>query len=112
MFQKKEKLTMFDYVSKWVEAIATWTNDNKIVISFIQWNIISRFGFPRVIISDGGTHFTNKYFEALMKKYNITHKVATPYHPQTNGQVEVSNRKIKHILEKTVRPDRKDCLFA
>ena len=44
----------------------------------------------------------------LMKKYGITHKVATPYHPQTSGQVEVSNREIKHILEKMVRPDRKD----
>ena len=50
----------------------------------------------------------NKHFEALMKKYNISHKVATPYHPQTNSQVEVSNREIKHILEKTVRPDRND----
>ncbi|KAH9681669.1 hypothetical protein KPL71_027055 [Citrus sinensis] len=34
--------------------------------------------------------------------------VATPYHPQTSGQVEISNREIKQILEKTVRPDRKD----
>ena len=43
-----------------------------------------------------------------MKKYGITHRVATPYHPQTSGQVEVSNREIKRILEKTVPPDRKD----
>ena len=68
-------LVAVDYVSKWVEAIATRTNDNKVVTSFIQRNIISRFSFPRVIISDGETHFTNKHFEALMKKYNITHKV-------------------------------------
>ena len=43
-----------------------------------------------------------------MKKYGITHKVATPYHPQTSGQVEISNKGIKRILEKTVNPTRKD----
>ena len=43
-----------------------------------------------------------------MRKYGVTHKVATPYHPQTSGQVEVSNREIKRILEKTVGPNRKD----
>ncbi|KAH9698199.1 Endonuclease [Citrus sinensis] len=84
------------------------TNDHKVVIAFLKSNIVSRFGFPRAIISDGGAHFCNKAFKALLTKYSITHKVATPYHPQTSGQVEISNREIKHILEKTVRPDRKD----
>ncbi|CAL9018981.1 unnamed protein product, partial [Prunus brigantina] len=60
------------------------------------------FGTPRAVISDGGSHFCNKPFEALMKKYNITHRVSTPYHPQTSGQVEISNREIKQILEKVV----------
>ena len=46
--------------------------------------------------------------EALLKKYGVTHKVATPYHPQTSGQVEISNREIKWILEKTVSSTRKD----
>jgi transposase len=63
---------------------------------------------PRAIISDGGKHFCNWIFKQLMKKYFITYKVATPYHPQTSGQVEVSNREIKHILEKTMNPNRKD----
>ncbi|KAH9669022.1 hypothetical protein KPL70_021622 [Citrus sinensis] len=63
------------------------------------------------IISDGGAHFCNKAFKYLLTKYSITHKVATPYHPQTSGHVEISNREIKHILEKTVRPDRKDWSF-
>ncbi|KAI5335295.1 hypothetical protein L3X38_025428 [Prunus dulcis] len=66
------------------------------------------FGTPRAIISDGGSHFCNKPYEALIKKYNITHKVATPYHPQTSGQVEISNREIKNILMKIVSPTRKD----
>ena len=78
------------------------------MIRFLKSNIVSRFGFPRAIISDGGAHFCNKAFKALLTKYSITHKVATPYHPQTSGQVDISNREIKHILEKTVRLDRKD----
>ncbi|XP_075507481.1 uncharacterized protein LOC142544305 [Primulina tabacum] len=90
-----------DYVSKWIEAIPCRTNDHKIVIKFLKENIFSRFGIPRAMISDGGTHFVNKPFASLMKKYGITHKVTTPYHPQTNGQVELANREIKQILEKT-----------
>ncbi|KAB2597246.1 hypothetical protein D8674_000166 [Pyrus ussuriensis x Pyrus communis] len=62
----------------------------------------------RAIISDGGSHFCNRTFEALLRKYNVTHKVSTPYHPQTSGQAEVSNREVKQILEKTVSPSRKD----
>ncbi|CAN6557166.1 unnamed protein product [Malus baccata var. baccata] len=69
---------------------------------------ILRFGMPRVLISDGGSRFCNRTIEALLKKYNVTHKVSTPYHPQTNGLAKVSNREIKQILEKTVGPTRKD----
>ncbi|KAM2115566.1 hypothetical protein ACFX1Q_023983 [Malus domestica] len=101
-------LLAVDYVLKWVEAEATRTNDSKVVADFIRTNIFARFGMPRVIISDGGSHFCNQTIEALLRKYNVNHKVSTPYHPQTNGQAEVSNREIKQILEKTVGPTRKD----
>ncbi|KAM1760453.1 hypothetical protein ACFX12_003322 [Malus domestica] len=101
-------LLAVDYVSKWVEARATRTNDSKVVADFVKTNIFARFGMPRVLISDGGSHFCNRTIEALLKKYGVTHKVATPYHPQTSGQAEVSNREIKQILEKTVEPNRKD----
>ena len=67
-----------------------------------------RFGTLRALISDGGSHFCNNVIEALLKKYGVMHKVASPYHPQTNGQVKVSNREIKWILEKTVSSSRKD----
>ena len=101
-------LVAVDYVSKWIEAVALPTNDSKVVIKFLKKNIFTRFGTPRVIISDGGTHFCNKWFNALLAKYNVKHKVATSYHPQTSGQVEISNREIKQILEKTVSPTRRD----
>ncbi|CAN6712517.1 unnamed protein product [Malus baccata var. baccata] len=101
-------LLVMDYVSKWVEAKATKTNDSKVVLDFIKTNIFARFGTPRAIISDGGSHFCNQTFEALLRKYNVTHKVSTPYHPQTSGQAEVSNREMQQILEKIVSPSRKD----
>ena len=61
-----------------------------------------------MLISDGGSHFIERSFESLLKKYGVHHRIATPYHPQTSGQVEVSNRQIKAILEKTVSRSKKD----
>ncbi|RVX03768.1 Pol polyprotein [Vitis vinifera] len=86
--------------SKWVEAIPCKQNDHRVVLKFLKENIFSRFGVPKAIISDGGAHFCNKPFEALLSKYGVKHKVATPYHPQTSGQVELANREIKNILMK------------
>ena len=97
-----------DYVSKWVEAIPCKTNDHRVVLKFLKVNIFSRFGVPKAIISDGGSHFCNKPFENLMAKYGVKHRVATPYHPQTSGQVELANMEIKTILMKVVNSNRKD----
>nr|CAN82547.1 hypothetical protein VITISV_036613 [Vitis vinifera] len=97
-----------DYVSKWVEAIPCRSNDHKVVLKFLKENIFSRFGVHKAIISDGGTHFCNKPFETLLAKYGVKHKVATPYHPQTSGQVELANREIKNILMKVVNVNRND----
>ncbi|RVW44183.1 Transposon Ty3-G Gag-Pol polyprotein [Vitis vinifera] len=97
-----------DYVSKWVEAIPCKQNDHRVVLKFLKENIFLRFGVPKAIISDGGAHFYNKPFEALLSKYGVKHKVATPYHPQTSGQVELANREIKNILMKVVNSNRKD----
>ena len=78
------------------------------VLKFLKANIFSRFGVPKAIISDGGSHFCNKPFENLMAKYGVKHIVATPYRPQTSGQVELANREIKTILIKVVNNNRKD----
>ncbi|XP_073317235.1 uncharacterized protein [Primulina huaijiensis] len=103
-FMKKYILVVVDYVSKWMEAESYATNDSQVVMKFFKKNNFNRFGIPRAIINDGDTHFFNK----LLSKYEVTHKIYTPYHPQTSGQVEVSNREIKRILEKVVGVIRKD----
>ena len=65
-----------DYVSKGVEAVPCRAADHKAVLKFLKQNIFSRFGVPKAIISDGGSHFCNKRFENLLSKYGVKHKVA------------------------------------
>ena len=79
-------------MSKWVEAVPCRAADHRVVSKFLV----------------EGLHFCNKPFENLLAKYGVKHKVATPYHPQTSGQVELTNRKIKTILMKVVNSNRKD----
>ncbi|RVW13074.1 Gag-Pol polyprotein [Vitis vinifera] len=91
-----------------VEAILCKRNDHRVVLKFLKENIFSRFEVPKSIISDGGTHFCNKPFGILLAKYGVKHKVATPFHPQTSGQVELANREITNILMKVVKMSRRD----
>ncbi|GJX54439.1 reverse transcriptase domain-containing protein [Tanacetum coccineum] len=98
-------LVAVDYLSKWVEAKALPTNDARVVCKFLK-SLFARFGAPRAIISDRGTYFCNDQFTKVMLKYEVTHRLSTAYHPQTSGQVEVSNRGLKRILERTVGENR------
>lgn len=56
-------LVIVDYVSKWVESIACKTNYHKVVLQFLKDNVFACFGTPCAIISDGGKHFCNRFFE-------------------------------------------------
>jgi transposase InsO family protein len=101
-------LVMVDYVSKWVEAMPCRKASTKESITMIKNVIFPRFGTPRILISDGGTYFTSKNFKKCLSKLGIEHRVSTAYHPQTNGQVETSNRQLKSILNKTIENRGKD----
>nr|GEY19808.1 reverse transcriptase domain-containing protein [Tanacetum cinerariifolium] len=102
-------LVNVDYLSKWVEAKALLTNDARVVVKFLKF-LFSRFGTPKAIISDRGTHFCNDQFAKVMSKYGVTHRLSTTYHPQTSGQVEVTNRGLKRILEMTIFDAKKEAM--
>ncbi|RVW79526.1 hypothetical protein CK203_051657 [Vitis vinifera] len=100
-----------------VDVFDVWGIDFMEAISNVIWTLLHfgehlfKFGVHKAIISDGGTHFCNKPFETLLAKYGVKHKVATPYHPQTSGQVELANREIKNILMKVVNVNRNDLVL-
>ncbi|CAA7035277.1 unnamed protein product [Microthlaspi erraticum] len=104
-------LVAVDYVSKWIEAIPCPACDAKVVIKLFRTIIFPRYGIPRVVISDGGSHFINKVFEKLMKSYGVKHKVATPITLKPVGKLRSPTDRLKAILEKTVSFTRKglDC---
>ena len=74
-----------------MEAIVTPRNDAKTMVKFVHKNILTCFGVPRAIVSDEGTHFCNEVFANLMTKYEVKHRKAFAYHPQSNGQAEITN---------------------
>ncbi|RDX97752.1 gag-pol, partial [Mucuna pruriens] len=82
-------------------AIATKTNDDKVVIDFLKSNIFYWFGVPKALISD-------QVMSSLLSKYGVVYRVTTAYHPQTNDQAEVFNREIKISLQKMANPNGKD----
>nr|GEZ78617.1 reverse transcriptase domain-containing protein [Tanacetum cinerariifolium] len=84
-----------------IQAKALPTNDAQVVCKFLK-SLFARFGTPRAIISDRGTHFCNDQFAKVMRKYGVTHRLSTAYHPQTSRQVEVSNHGLKRIIERTI----------
>ncbi|GJR17473.1 reverse transcriptase domain-containing protein [Tanacetum coccineum] len=108
--ENKYILVAIGYVSKWVEAQAFPTSDARDVVNFLR-RLFARFGIPKALISDRGTHFCNYQMEKAMKRYGVVHRFSIAYHPQINGQVENTNRAIKRILEKTIRNNRNDCSY-
>nr|GEX45675.1 reverse transcriptase domain-containing protein [Tanacetum cinerariifolium] len=106
-YTAKKVFDLVDYLSKWVEAKALPTNDARVVVKILK-SLFSRFGTPKAIISDRSTLFCNDQFARVMSKYGVTHRLSTAYHPQTSGQVEVTNRGLKLILERTVGENREN----
>jgi transposase InsO family protein len=64
--------------------------------------IFLRYGVPRIVINDGGSHSIDWTFQKALTEVGVDHRIATPYHPQMSGQAETSNKQIKNIVQKIV----------
>ena len=92
-----------------MEAIPTSSVDHNTSIKMLKEVIFPRFGVPRYLMTDGGSHFIHGAFGKMLAKYDVNHRIASPYHPQSCVHVDFSSRELKLILQKAVNRSRKNC---
>jgi hypothetical protein len=95
-------LVAVDYVSKLVEVLPYQAANVMHSKKMFHEVIFLSYGVPRIVISDGGSHFIDWKFQKALSEVGVDHRIATTYHPQTSGQEETSNKQIKNILQKIV----------
>jgi hypothetical protein len=105
--QQKWILTATEYFSKWVEAIPTRNATDAIVISFLEENILSRFGCPQKIVTDNAQAFNSMSMISFCKKYNIVLGHSMDYYPQGNRLVDSSNKIMITIIKKVLTGNNK-----
>ena len=96
-----------DYLTKWAKTKAIKATTEEKVVELLRENVFYKFGYPRELVTDQGILFTSNMIEDLISQHNIRHRTYTPYHPQANGQVEVTNKALEGILTKVVSSSRK-----
>ena len=103
-----EQSKIIDMLETYQEAIPTSSADHNTSIKMLKEVIFPRFGVPRYLMTNGGSHFIHGAFRKMLAKYDVNHRIASPYHPQSSGQVELRNRELKLKLQKTVNRSRKN----
>jgi transposase InsO family protein len=91
-----------DYFTKWAKAMPTFNNTTDIAMHFFFNHVISLFGVPLQLVSDHGKHFENEIFFEISSRLGFSHEFASPYYPQSNGQVKAPNKVLKTMLQRMV----------
>jgi len=103
--QHKCILIATNYFTKWIEAIPSRKATDTVIITFLETNILSRFGCPTKLITDNAVAFKSKRMIGFFNKYSLGHSIA--YYPQGNGVVESSNKSLVNIVKKLLEDDKK-----
>jgi transposase InsO family protein len=85
-------ITVTEYLTRWAKAAPVKDFSTKTTTHFLFEQVITRFGCPRILMSDQGTHFINSTIRSMLKEFEVHHQKITPYHPQANGMVEAFNK--------------------
>jgi hypothetical protein len=101
-------IMVINYFTKWVEAMLTMKSDGKTVAFFIFNQIIGRFSVLSEIVTNHGSHFQNEMMVEITSKQGFRHGISSPYYPQADGQVEVVNKSLRNILQKTISQSKSD----
>jgi len=101
-------ITAIDYLTRCVEATPVKDCNAETTSHFLFEQVITRFGCPRIFMSDQGTHFINSTMKAITEDFKVYHQKSTPYHPQANGTMEAFNKILENALMKICNVNRDD----
>lgn len=102
------RFTVMEYLTHWVEAQSVKDCTTAMAAKFLFEHVLTRFGCPKILINDHGTHFLNETINMLTEDFQVYHQKSTPYHPQANGTVEAFNKILEIALTKVCNSQRRN----
>ena len=101
-------ITLTDYLTRWAKSALVKYFTTMTAVKFLFESVVIRFGCPKIILSDQGTHFVNKMIDEITTEFQIQHKNMTTYHPQANAMVVSFNKILENALTKVCNVHRYD----